>query len=122
MVVEKFGDTSGDNGRAMISDDYPDFDSSSTGAEEDTQDTPTFNLYNITDDPDEQSPLDLDTLDSTQQTAYDHLLAKEAAIGGGYSDPAGPAGRRNLLLHHPGQQREYRPRPHCSPRPDAGNA
>ena len=91
MVVEKFGDTS-DNGRALISDDYPDFKLIVYGDREDTQDTPTFTLYNLTDDPDEQAPLDLDALDSTQQTAYDHLLAREAAIGGGYSDPAGPAG------------------------------
>lgn len=87
VVIEQFGDAV-DNGRALISDDYPDFKLVIEGSPIDTSDTPQFSLYNLSTDENEQSPLNLTNLSAEQQLAYDHLLAKDAALGGGYSDPA----------------------------------
>ncbi len=87
VVIEQFGDNVS-NGRAIISDDYPSFKLIIAGSPTDDTDTPQFSLYRISSDENEQSPLDLTNLTTNQQAAYDHLLAKDAAIGGGYSDPA----------------------------------
>ena len=86
VVVEKFGDTGG-NGRGIILDDYPDYKLIVFGDKDSTIDVPTFEFYNITTDVNEQTPL----APSANQAAYDALIAKDAALGGGYSDqPTGP--------------------------------
>lgn len=87
VVVEKFGIDSFD-GRAIISDDFPDFKLIIFGDRLSQTDTPAFTFYNIAADVNEQSPLNIAALTAPQQAAYDHLIAKDAALGGGYSDPA----------------------------------
>jgi hypothetical protein len=84
-VVEKFGLDATD-GRALVSDDYPDYKLVIFGDRLSTTDTPTFEFYNITADPNEQSPLTIGSLTGTPLAAYNHLIAKDAALGGGYSD------------------------------------
>ena len=96
VVVEMFGGDDG-SGRALISDEYPDYKLIVNGDPDSTEDTPTFEFYNITDDPNEGSPLDIDNLSTELQTIYDHLIAKEDAIGGRYSDPAGPIGTDEVV-------------------------
>jgi hypothetical protein len=96
VVVEMFGSDDG-SGRALISDDYPDYKLIVNGDPDSTEDTPTFEFYNITDDPNEESPLDIDNLSTELQTIYDHLIEKEDSIGGRYSDPAGPIGTDEVV-------------------------
>ena len=91
VVVEKFGLDSFD-GRAIISDDYPDFKLIIFGDRLSDADTPSFAFYNIATDVNELSPLNIAALTAPQQAAYDHLIAKDAALGGGYSDPAAGGG------------------------------
>lgn len=87
VVVEQFGDAV-TTGRGIISDDYPDYKLIILGSPTDITDEPEFFFYNITNDIDERSPIDITNLSATHQIIYDHLLAKDAALGGGYSDPA----------------------------------
>lgn len=87
VITEQFGSTF-TTGRGIISDDYPDYKLLILGHPTDISDTPQFFLYNITLDPNEQSPINLTTLTPAEQIIYDHLLAKDTALGGGYSDPA----------------------------------
>jgi arylsulfatase A-like enzyme len=57
-----------------------------------TTDTPTFEFYNTAVDLNEGSPLNIAALTSEEQGAYDALIAKDAAHGGGFSNPSsGPA-------------------------------
>lgn len=86
VVVEKFGDGNGE-GRALISDDYPDYKLIIFGERLSTTDTPSLEFYNITNDINEQAPLSIAGLTGTALAAYNHLIAKDAALGGGYSDP-----------------------------------
>lgn len=86
-VVEKFGINAMD-GRALVSDDYPDYKLVIFGDRLSTTDTPAFEFYHITNDMNEQSPLNIPALSGAALDAYDHLVAKDAALGGGYSDPA----------------------------------
>ena len=53
-----------------------------------TTDTPIFELYNVVSDPDEQMELLGQTggLSAEQQEAYDSLLARNEALGGGFGD------------------------------------
>ena len=89
VIAEKFGDTNG-NGRALISDVHPDYKLIIFGDKDDISDTPIFELYNLPSDANEQTNLLLSPLSNEAQSAYDHLLAKDLALGGGYSDsPAG---------------------------------
>jgi hypothetical protein len=89
VIAEKFGDNNG-NGRALISDVHPDYKLIIFGDKDDISDTPIFELYNLPSDANEQTNLLLSPLSNEAQSAYDHLLAKDLALGGGYSDsPAG---------------------------------
>ncbi|MBT5691660.1 MAG: sulfatase-like hydrolase/transferase [Opitutae bacterium] len=97
IVVEKFGDESG-NGRALISDEHPDYKLIIFGDPHSTEDTPLFHFFNITNDPNEESPLNIENLSTTQQIAYDHLIAKDVSIGGGYSDPPGGTGNPETIF------------------------
>ena len=91
VVVEKFGESEGD-GRALISETHPDYKLIVFGDPKSIEDTPRFEFFNITDDPNEETPLNTESLSVAQQIAYDYLIAKEKAIGGRYSDPPGPIG------------------------------
>ena len=44
-----------------------------------TSDTPVFELYNLINDPNENSPLNLAALNPAEQAAYDALIAKDNA-------------------------------------------
>jgi arylsulfatase A-like enzyme len=87
VVSERFGSGAGD-GRALISDDYPDYKLIIFGDRLSVLDTPVFEFYHLGSDENEQTPLNIGQLNATEQAAYDHLVAKDAALGGGYSDPA----------------------------------
>jgi len=87
VVAEQFG-SAVTSGRSIISDDHPDHKLIILGDPNDITDTPQFSLYNINLDPNEQSPIDLTTFSPAEQIIYDHLRAKDTALGGGYSDPA----------------------------------
>jgi arylsulfatase A-like enzyme len=66
-------------------------------------DTPTFEFYNIALDQNEASPLTLGALTATAQAAFDALVAKDAFLGGGYSDfPAIAGDVVYLELPNPG--------------------
>ena len=86
VVAEIFGNGPGD-GRTIISDDYPDYKLIILGDRLSTTDTPVFQLFNIATDFDEQSPLNIAGLTGTALAAYNHLIAKDAELGGGYSNP-----------------------------------
>jgi arylsulfatase A-like enzyme len=86
IIVEKHSDGDGD-GRGIILDDYPDYKLIIFGDKDSTADTPTFEFYHISIDPNEQSPLTIGTLSGVALDAYNACLAKDAALGGGYSDP-----------------------------------
>jgi len=87
VVVEQFGDTA-TNGRGIISDDYPDYKLLIIGDPNDVGDVPQFYFFNITNDVDERSPIDIANLSSAHQIIYDHLRAKDTALGGEYSAAA----------------------------------
>ena len=122
IVVEKFGLNAFD-GRAIISDDYPDYKLIIFGDRLSTSDTPTFEFYNITGDVNEQSPLNIATLSGVALDAYDHLIAKDAALGGGYSDPpAGGGGAQTVYLQLPDPGVPPVPPLIAAMGPNAGNA
>ncbi len=102
VIAEKFGDGAGDNGRALLSETYPDFKLIIFGDKDDPTDEPEFAFYNITADPNEDAPpLDVSSLTVTQQAAYDHLRMIDTQLGGGYSDP--PTNADILYLQLPNQ-------------------
>ncbi|MFT5122912.1 MAG: arylsulfatase A-like enzyme [Verrucomicrobiales bacterium] len=100
VVAEKFGDGNGD-GRAIITDAYPDYKLIIFGDKDSSLDDPTFEFYHIGSDINETNPIP----PATHQAAYDALIAKDAELGGGYSDPAtGPMDILYIeLLDPPGQ-------------------
>ncbi len=88
-VVAEMG--GGTPGRAIILDAYPDYKLIINGDPDSVLDDPTFEFYNIgspTFDLDEQTPLDTGSLTGTALVAYNACIAKDAALGGGYSDPS----------------------------------
>jgi hypothetical protein len=87
VIAERGGDTPG---RVIILDDYPDYKLIINGDPDNTLDSPTFEFYNIGspgDDVNELSPLDIGSLTGTALDAYNDCIAKDLALGGGYSDP-----------------------------------
>jgi arylsulfatase A-like enzyme len=122
VVVEKFGMNAFD-GRAIVSDQYPDYKLIIFGDRLSDTDTPSFEFYNITNDVNEQSPLNIASLNPTQQAAYDHLIAKDAALGGGYSDPpAGGGGAQTIYVELPNPGTPQVPPLIAAQGPNAGNA
>lgn len=83
VIVESHGNSTG---RAIILDDYPDYKLVIRGDPSNALDSPTFEFYNLGLDENEQSPLDINSLAGTALAAYNACLAKDAALGGGYSD------------------------------------
>ncbi|MEM7145121.1 MAG: sulfatase-like hydrolase/transferase [Verrucomicrobiota bacterium] len=47
---------------------------------------PSFEFYNVATDIDEQSPLNIASLNATEQAAFDALVQKDTDLGGGYGD------------------------------------
>lgn len=87
VIAEKFGNTVG-SGRALLSSDYPDFKLIINGDPLSTSDSPTYEFYNITNDINEQTPLNISELNVAETNAYDFFIAMDATLGGAYSDPA----------------------------------
>ncbi|MEM9016916.1 MAG: sulfatase-like hydrolase/transferase, partial [Verrucomicrobiota bacterium] len=98
MVAERGGDNWG---RAIIVDDYPGYKLIIFGNPTSTADTPRFEFYDIANDVNEQTRLAHDPdepfeIDLTELTnlggdalaAYNACVAKDQALGGGYSTPA----------------------------------
>ncbi len=86
VIAERFGSGAGD-GRALISDDYPDYKLIIFGDRLSALDTPVFEFYHVASDGNELTPLNISQLSEGQRAAYDHLIALDATLGGGYSDP-----------------------------------
>ncbi|MGD7653373.1 MAG: DUF1566 domain-containing protein [Verrucomicrobiales bacterium] len=87
-VAEVGGDAPG---RAIILGAYPDYKLIISGDPDSSLDDPTFEFYNIGSpafDVDEQTPLDTGSLTGNALAAYNACIAKDAALGGGYSDPS----------------------------------
>ena len=98
-VTETFNDAALVPGRSIRMEADPAFPGSSPdykliilGDPTSTTDTPTFEFYHIAVDENEGSPLNIAALNATEQAAYDALIAKDAALGGTYSAPAGGGG------------------------------
>jgi len=96
VVTETFGDTMFASGRSIRMEvdprfpgSHPDYKLIIYGDPTTTTDTPSFEFYNLVDDPNENAPLDIEALNATEQSAYNALIAKDAALGGGYSEPFG---------------------------------
>ena len=87
VVAEKFGNTVG-SGRALLSADYPEFKLIINGDPLSSSDNPSYEFYNISQDTNEQSPLNTGALNATETNAYDFFIAMDAHLGGGYSDPS----------------------------------
>ena len=85
MVAENIGSTMG---RSLRSEAYPDYKLIIFGDPVSTTDEPTFEFYNVATDENEQAPINIATLTGTPLDAYNHLRAKDTALGGGYSAPA----------------------------------
>ena len=87
VIAEKFGESVG-SGRAILSSLYPDYKLIINGDPLSTTDTPSYEFYNISNDANEQSPLDTNSLSTSETDAYDYFITLDAELGGGYSDPA----------------------------------
>lgn len=95
-VTETFGDTMFSSARSIRMEvnpqfpgAHPDYKLIIFGDPTTTTDTPSFEFYNLANDPNEDSPLNIAALSSTEQVAYDALIAKDTALGGAYSEPFG---------------------------------
>ena len=77
-------------GRALMLDDYPDYKLIIHGDPDDPLDSPVFEFFHLATDINEMAPLVISNLTGTALDAYNACLAKDAALGGGYSDlPSG---------------------------------
>ena len=89
VIVEKHSSA----GRGIILDDDPDYKLLIFGEPTDAADIPVFEFYNVgapAYDINEQSPLNIAGLTGTALAAYNACIAKDAELGGGYSDqPSG---------------------------------
>jgi arylsulfatase A-like enzyme len=85
VVAEKI---STESGRSLRSEAFPDHKLIIFGDPNSTSDTPTFEFYNLASDENEEAPLNIAGLTGSALDAYNHLIAKDAALGGGYSAPA----------------------------------
>ncbi len=83
VIVESNG---GSKGRAIILDDSPDYKLVIQGDPDDPLDSPVLEFYDTSVDANEQSPLDIGSLTGQALAAYNACVAKDAALGGGYSD------------------------------------
>ncbi len=85
VVIETFGNGVAAPGRAIRDEEFKliIFDDPAT-----TSDTPTFELYNVVNDPDEQRELlsQANGPNAEQQEAFEALLARNTALGGGFGD------------------------------------
>ena len=96
VVAEKIGTESG---RSLRSEAYPDYKLIIMGDPISSTDDPTFEFYNLGNDENELSPLNIAGLTGTPLAAYNFLISKDAEIGGGYSNPAvGPEDTLYLQL------------------------
>lgn len=86
IVSEAFGGNV--PGRAIRLDTYPDYKLIIFGDPNSTADDPTFQFFNTTLDGNEASPLDIPNLTGEALAAYDALIARDAELGGGFSDPS----------------------------------
>jgi arylsulfatase A-like enzyme len=76
------------SGRSLRSELFPEYRLIIFGDPDDTTDTPSFEFYNVISDEDQRSPLNIAGLSGAALDAYNHLVGLDAALGGGYSDPA----------------------------------
>ncbi|HIL69076.1 MAG TPA: hypothetical protein EYG38_04410, partial [Verrucomicrobia bacterium] len=83
IVTERFN--SNKPGRSLREETYPDYKLLIYGDPFLTTDTPTYEFYHLPSDVNEKSPLDITNLNPVEQAAFDALIARDAALGGGYS-------------------------------------
>lgn len=86
IVSEAFGGNV--PGRALRLDTSPDFKLIIFGDPSSTADDPEFQFFNTTLDGNEAAPLDIANLTGEALDAYNALVARDAQLGGGFSDPA----------------------------------
>ena len=91
IVSEAFGGNV--DGRTIISSDYPDYKLIIFGDPTTASDISTYELYNLSQDENEQSPLGVPSLGDAHYNAYQALLAKDLELS-----PAVEAGD-TLYLH-----------------------
>lgn len=84
VIVESH--SSNGSGRAIVVDDYPDYRLYIFNDLSEPLDSPVYAFYNTSTDVNEQSPLDIGSLTGQALDAYNACVAKDAALGGGYSD------------------------------------
>jgi arylsulfatase A-like enzyme len=88
VVAEKIDGSA--SGRSLRSELFPEYKLIIFGDPDSTADTPVFEFYNVLSDENEQAPLNIAGLSGAALDAYNHLAALDVALGGGYSQPAGP--------------------------------
>ena len=78
IVSEAFGGNV--DGRTIISSDYPDYKLIIFGDPTTASDVSTYELYNLSQDENEQTPLDVPVLGDSHYNAYQALLAKDLEL------------------------------------------
>ena len=78
IVSEAFGGNV--DGRTIISSDYPDYKLIIFGDPTTVSDVSTYELYNLSQDENEQTPLDVPVLGDSHYNAYQALLAKDLEL------------------------------------------
>ncbi|MEO0453623.1 MAG: sulfatase-like hydrolase/transferase [Verrucomicrobiota bacterium] len=81
------GGVGGDRARGIRVEAYSDYKLIIFSDPEDDTVPTSFEFYDLSNDENEQSPLDTQNLDATEQAAYDACLAIDAALGGGFLNP-----------------------------------
>ncbi|MFT6236027.1 MAG: arylsulfatase A-like enzyme [Lentimonas sp.] len=80
IVSEVFGSGSTGDGRTIISSDYPDYKLIIFGDPTTTSDIPTYEMYDLSQDENEQNPLGMPVLGDAHYNAYQALLAKDLEL------------------------------------------
>ena len=80
IVSEAFGSSGNGDGRTIISSDYPDYKLIIFGDPTIANDVSTYEIYNLSQDENEQNPLGVPTFGEAHYDAYQALLAKDLEL------------------------------------------
>ena len=98
-TVDRFINAESLEGRSLILDDYPDYKLIVFGDPVVTNDFPRYEFYHLATDTNEMNALDMGNLSAEAQLAFDACMAKDTALGGGFSDR--PSGYQLLYIELP---------------------
>ena len=87
MIAERFGEDA-TPGRSIRLGTYPDYKLIIFGDPLSTQDVPTYEFFNLANDPNEAAPLAISSLTGDALAAYGAMIAKDVELGGGYGEPS----------------------------------